>query len=357
MENRTNYFFISSPLHFFIACNLAIVMEKDTNIAVIIARNRNVSNLYGAVAEKLGDIFDSAHVLLADPSKKRAQNMRTAGEKITAFLHNQPADVIFTGNDRRYEFQLAMHRAQKINRNVTGAYMDDGAVSYLGHKSMEKAQHRYFDPILKKLFYGFWWKNSLSTGTSGWIDEAYLAFPQFAHPLLQKKRIHRIDHAVFLSEKFRKIVMLCLEEHPGLFSAISRYKVIVSLPGEPSYLHQPEVLASLNSLLRQNFAVEEIAVKAHPRSTQLNLLQEKFPGLTMIDSQLGMELLLPLLQENCLLIGDVASTLLTAKWLRPDLQSVALQYTQTVSPDLDNLFRQLEIPVRDIKKLNKEDFN
>jgi hypothetical protein len=123
----TNYFFISSPLHFFIACNLAISMKGSQNIAVIIARNKNVSHLYGSLAQKLGEIFDSAHVLLADPTKNRLQNMRAAGAKITMFLSEHPADAIFTGIDRRYEFQFAMHRAKKINNNVTGAYMDDGA--------------------------------------------------------------------------------------------------------------------------------------------------------------------------------------------------------------------------------------
>ena len=125
-------------------------------------------------------------------------------------------DRIFTGSDRRMEFQFAMYQARKANDQVEGIYIDDGTVSYLGHKSIHSIFHKYIDPLLKKLIYGSWWKNALTTGSSAWISTAYLAVPQDAHPLLKNKQLIALDQNIFVSKEFLQVNAFLIEKYHEL---------------------------------------------------------------------------------------------------------------------------------------------
>jgi hypothetical protein len=91
-----------------------------------------------------------------------------------------------------------------------------------------------------------------------------------------------------------------------------------------------------------HFSAEEIAVKAHPRSKEDDIVASLFFGALQIKKYIGMEMLMPQLKENVLIIGDQSTALLTAKWLRPELHILTLSKENT-NPKLSELFKLLGI--------------
>jgi hypothetical protein len=340
----TDYFFISSPLHFLIAANISIQNPQNRATAVIISRAKKTATRYRIAAERNPKVFNRT-ITLTDGVDKRS-NMRSALYKRLKAEFSQPMKCrIFTGNDRRIEFQYAIYTATKTNRHVEGIYMDEGAVTYVGHKSLHRFGHRYIDPLFRKLFYGFWCKNAITTGTSPWVSSAYVAFPDLVHPLLQHKHLVAIDPAPFKSQTFKDIASAMLDQNSDYGSLLSGIRLVMTLPHEGSYIAHPEMYQAISSHLLTHFQPSEIAIKAHPRITNHEILQQMFPGTTILDNTIGMEVLLALLDDRCIVAGDISSTLLTTKWIRPNLPVVALIAGASPSGTLIQLYTALNIPM------------
>ncbi len=74
-----------------------------------------------------------------------------------------------------------------------------------------------------------------------------------------------------------------------------------------------------------------------------DLLARMFPGATVLDNRVGMEMLLPSLDDGCIVAGDISSTLLTTRWLRPDLTVLALVSDGGAPAAREALYRRLKI--------------
>jgi hypothetical protein len=315
----TNLYFISSPLHFLVASNLAVQNANHRNIAVLISKQQALADSLKNACASVSGIFDQVHLLGPAIGNKSKRDIRKQSESLLKEYGR--IDKIFTGNDRRYEFQYMMHIASIKNEEVCGIYIDDGAISYLGHKSINNIAHRYIDPLLKIIANGAWWRNSLTVGASSWIDEAYLAFPQHAHPLLQSKRLHQIDPDIFSKDIFSELMTALLGPNGVDIVALRELKVIVTLPHEDLCKHSQKELEGLYQGLREKFSPDQISVKAHPRSMDDEFLTTVFPDAKVLNKSIGFEFMLPVFAKDAIILGDVSSTLLTARWLRPDLSA------------------------------------
>lgn len=341
----TNYFFISSPLHFCLAANIALQNRTHRNVALIMTRDRLAGDAYVSAIMKHPQIFESV-ISLSRTADGEGGLDKKERQQLLRELFSKTHDMrVFTGNDRRYEFQYAMYIATRSNSHVEGVYLDDGAVTYVGHKSLDKLQHRYVDPLAKKLFRGWWWKNSLTTGASAWIDSAYVAFPEEVHPLLKRKQLNKIDAGLFKSCEFTSLASELIADSELLKKHFANIRVVLTLPVESAFLDKRDVYSEVYRNLLGFFKNSEVAVKAHPRSKNLELLEELFPGALLLDRRVGMEFLLPLLDDECLVIGDISTALLTSKWLRPDLSALALEVFGTVPEALMSLYDKLDIEI------------
>ena len=346
-----DYFFISSPLHFLIAANIAIQNPQSRRVAVLISKTRGSGARYRVAAGKTPEIFSQVMDLSDAVSQGRGTRSSVFGMLKDEF--SQPVAMrLFTGNDRRMEFQYAMHIASRAGRQIEGIYMDEGAVTYVGHKSMHSIQHRYIDPFFKKLFYGFWYRNAMTTGTSAWVRSAYVAFPELVHPLLKRKRLVAIDAAPFKTPLFRALVSAMLAEAGCNADMLQGLRLVLTLPHEGSYIRRPEMYQALSRCLREHYEPSAMAIKPHPRITNHHILEQMFPGMTLLDSRIGMEMLLPLLNDGCIVAGDISSTLLTTRWLRPDLQVLALSSGEAAPAAMASLYRQLQIPMLAVGQLD-----
>lgn len=339
-----NYFFISSPLHFFIATNLALSHAGDTNIAIFISKNENIAKQYAKATQHFKKIFQQTYDLTINDDQFKFKKRKLRFTEIENLILSRLPDRIFTGSDRRMEFQFAMHKARELNPNVEGIYTDDGTVSYLGHKSINSVFHKYIDPMLKKLVYGFWWKSALTTGNSSWISKAYLAVPKDAHPLLKAKKLIALDQDVFASDKFLAVNEFLIEKYDEINEInFSKIKAVLCLPNESFYLKNNQFLQQIKKTINKHFQPAEIAIKAHPKSKDMALLAQVFPKSISLPNTLGMELLLPKLSNDTSIIGDVSTALLTAKWLKPKVTVQAFEVNSDISKNLKELFNSLGI--------------
>lgn len=339
-----NYFFISSPLHFFIATNLAISHKADTNIALFISKNEKTAKQYAKATKHFSDIFQDTYDLTINDDQQKFRQRKLRFEQIEQVIASTPPDRIFTGSDRRMEFQFAMYQARRLNSEVEGIYIDDGTVSYLGHKSINSVFHKYIDPTLKKLVYGSWWQNALTTGSSNWVSKAYLAVPKDAHPLLQNKQLIALDQEVFSSNEFFEVNDFLIAKYDELNTIdFPKIKAVLCLPNESFYLKNTAFLQQIRKTILNHFQADEIAIKAHPKSKDMALLAQVFPKSISLPNTLGMELLLPKLSDNTSIIGDVSTALLTAKWLKPKVTVQAFEVNSDISKNLKNLFNSLGI--------------
>ncbi|WP_300426117.1 hypothetical protein [uncultured Thalassolituus sp.] len=233
---------------------------------------------------------------------------------------------LYTGNDRRIEFQWLMAH---LPSTVKGHYIDDGTYSYIGRNT------RWFsdgivDNLLKKLTYGFWWKQPETIGASDWIQMAHLAFPEHAVPQLQKKVILQIpDH--LSNPAFTSLGA----DYSDTLSEAAKLDALIILPHE-----SVRSVTIEQRLLQEGSKYERCGIKRHPRS------ESGLPGdtthITEISARVPFELLLSGLKPECCVIGDVSSALLTARWLRPRLQVICLAEQ---SNSLTDLMRKIGIEV------------
>ncbi len=341
-----DFFFISSPLHLLMAANIAIQHPKHQQTAIIISKNRQSGARLRVTLERGPALFSNVVDLSAACLLRRSRSQMSRFQHLRKIFCEPMEARLFTGNDRRMEFQYAMHLVSAKNPRTKGIYLDEGAVTYIGHKSMHRLQHRWIDPFFKKLFYGRCYKPAVTTGSSAWISRIYAAFPDAVHPLLKQKEIVAIDPAPFRTETFKKLALSMLKDNREIEETLRGIKMVLTLPHEASYLKDLRRYRKMAKQLGRYMNPSQIAVKPHPRITNKMVLHELFPGMSLLEHRIGMEALLPLLDADCIVAGDISSTLLTARWLRPELNVVAITHKKALSAEMMHLYQDvLNIPV------------
>lgn len=276
----------------------------------------------------------------------KRQQRQSAFNKITSLLERIKPDKIYTGNDRRIEFQYAMHHSRKLNKASLGVYLDDGTYSYLGRET-HWLKDKLIDNLVKKLTYGRWWQQPSTIGASNWINQAILAFPKSAVPEIQEKSCFALPENLQRPE-FVKLAQHCLHDIDFPLSALSYLDALLLLPH--SSVAKDRTKQKLSYWLNEHG--DKIAFKHHPRTALLDKQGDKeewlIPQKAMqVPAGIPMEVLLPLIQPTCLLAGDVSTALLTAKWLRPELDVTAFS-TPDTSPQWLDLLNLLKIKVESV---------
>ena len=278
--------------------------------------------------------------------KGKRQQRLSSFKIITQFIDQIKPDIIYTGNDRRIEFQFAMHQARKSNKHSIGTYLDDGTYSYLG-RATHWLKDKVIDNLVKKLSYGLWWRQPSTIGASNWIDRAILAFPESAIDALKVKFCTSLPKNLDRDE-FKTLAELCLNVFNYPAKQIENINSLIMLPHES--VATDKIKKHLGYwLLSQG---DRISFKHHPRTDGCNAVSDKeawfIPGKAeQVPAGIPMEVLLPLIQSNCHIAGDVSTALLTTKWLRPEL-NVTVFVTADTSTQWIQLLNLLDIQIETI---------
>ncbi|HXH00719.1 MAG TPA: hypothetical protein VNI56_00805, partial [Xanthomonadaceae bacterium] len=98
---------------------------------------------------------------------------------------------VWVGNDRKVETQYALHLASTRMGAAVGRYLDDGLYTYLGDVRQRPLVRR-IDWLVKRLTYGAWWQRAEQAGTTSWIGQAWLAYPDLAPAAYAGKQRHAL---------------------------------------------------------------------------------------------------------------------------------------------------------------------
>ncbi len=320
----------STPLNVLIAVAHATAFSEEQISQVVLIDQKSLDdNVYfNALNHWQDSPFESVDLTLGqakgwDKVTERKGNFA----KLAGLVNRFKPGVIAVGSDRRVEFQYVMHICQLKPSATEGWYLDDGLYSYAGRP------YKWFkDAInsgLKKMSYGLWWQEPKTVGASNWIDQAWLFQPKHAVAALQAKQCHVIDPEWFTSDQVKglsKAILSDYQVNDSVLQTLQSVGVFLLIP-HPNNIkkmtgYEKRIFKFLAFLKQQGISV---AVKYHPRTPQADPLKlVKEYNALLLPSGLAFEFILPFLKGQSHVIGDVGTALLTAQWLRPDLQITAV---------------------------------
>lgn len=355
----TVFSLVSTPLHLYISANLACSEPDNTHHLLFIDQDSIKDNLYlSAVNQWQESPFETCSIFpgrIKNPLQKISSRKQTF-KQLEALIKEHQPDEIRVGNDRRIEFQYAMHIARKIKTGVVGSYMDEGTYTYIGRDASASFSDRYIDNLIKKITYGFWWKNPPTIGGSGWINKVYAAFPDLVHPQLQHKKLIAISPDVFKTTALYKLSEILCQLSSINAEVVTKAKAIYFLPHESVYQQDQQYKNHLNKLLQEIvLRFGQIAVKYHPRQTiydELGLFGT--PGIQEIPNKANFESLLPLIDPNTTIIGDMSSVLLLSKWFNPKTNIIAIKNKESkIANKLKPIYEALNISIAPPEAINQ----
>lgn len=308
--------------HFFIGLGLAMTDKSSSYHLIFINQkfNDNRNPIFQAVS-RLVKPFSSVICLPLNVSGtfNKYRNRKLIFKVLRDIVGQLKPVEIATGNDRRIEYQYAMHIAKnKLKLNVKGAYLDNGIGSYINFHKLEFGKYlarRWLDVPLKKIVYGNWYTRMQRYGGSDWTDICYLTHPKYAPSRLAKKDCRKIEMDIYKNDK-ENIILNLLKElgltHANLDASES---ILLVLPKKPV---MELIYGSIENaeLLIKGICegYNNIYVKYHPADLGdvLNLSEQA----TLLPSQIPVELLFINMSFNRVL-GDGSTAILSAKWMLP----------------------------------------
>jgi len=323
-------FFASTPLHIILSAAVALTEQARCEL-VCIDQPPGSRNPYLALLDKWPH---NPFACMLQLDRHTSFFSKLAVRK-TNFAHLRKVvdrlkpQRVFTGSDRRVEFQYAIARAKRAGK-VTGVYLDEGTFSYISRSASRSIGDRYVDNCMKKLVYGTWWRNPPTTGASLWIDECRLFFPDKANAWLRRKPTKGLDPQLLLNATMQEFFARIIATQKLDSDKLSRVTHLLTLPHH-SLAGAVNDYAMLVDRLQRKGA--KVLVKYHPRSNASDYrgLDREHPWYR-ITGPLLFEALLASLPKTIMLIGDLSSTLLVARWLNPKMRIVAIEDPQTATP-------------------------
>ena len=165
---------------------------------------------------------------------------------------------------------------------------------------------------------------------------------------LKNKIITRLDHNAFTSAAMLQLSADILMLYKFNSDKLADLDALFTLPHESLFINNPgyrdQVLEQIADLKSKGL---QVAVKYHPRNSDPDALNLLPAGIELIPAGISFEAILPLLPKTTHIIGDLSSTLLIARWLRPELKVTSI-YTGDGNPEFNKLFRALNITLKKV---------
>lgn len=312
-----HFYFASTPLHVFLSSAIALTRPNDQHILLMIDQPEVDNNLYFTGVQRWASSpFEASHIFEGRVKglRKKIQSRKRIFAQIKALIEQYNPKFLYTGNDRRIEFQYGMSQAN----DAVGCYIDEGTFTYVGRKASSQMGDAIFDNIGKKLTYGFFWKNPPTIGGSAWVRDVYVAFPDLIYQGLKHKNIIHLEPEWLQNDALRQFSdgILSLQSYSP--DALSGLAMLIALPHESLLVDSVSSWQSIITKLQASSA--KVAVKYHPRDLHTDVLNLSTQNhLIEIPRKINFESLIPHIPEDCVIIGDFSSVLINAKWLKPSL--------------------------------------
>ena len=342
------FYLVSTPLHLFLSSAIALQRTDTRHVLVFIDQADTETNFYFQQIKQWKESpFEDIYIFpgrIKGLLAKRASRKATF-RKLKILISRFKPSEIYTGNDRRIEFQYSMHKSQEYG-GANGNYIDEGTFTYLGRPPSLGISDMLIDSLIKKMVYGFWWENPKTIGGSNWIAKVYAAFPKLIHPLLHDKSVIEIDPKWVQAKEIQGLSLGMLSTQNISTEKLHDIDVLIALPHESiieaNKNYQKSLMILIDSLATTN---KRIAIKYHPRDTaadSLNLQENN--ACDLLPKQVNFEALLLALNPKATIIGDFSSVLLNARWLSPGMSVYAIKNSESsVNKSFLELYQALEV--------------
>lgn len=311
--------------HFFIGLGLALKDKShDYHLVFINQKYNDHRNPIYQACLKMMKPFASVSCLPLNVSG--ASNKLKTRKKIFSILEEllvslKPVEIA-TGNDRRIEYQYAMHYSRKkLKLDVKGAYLDNGIGSYINFQKLEYGKllaRKWLDVPVKKLVYGTWYTRMQPYGGSAYTDTCYLTHPQYASDRLKKRKIIKVGVDLYQGDS--EDVIYELLDTLGLkdTALMSDKSILLVLPKSPVMkLIYGSIENAEKTIKGLCTDYQNIFVKYHP--ADLGDVLDFTGDANILPNQVPVELLFTILNFNKV-VGDGSTAILAAKWMLPDAE-------------------------------------
>lgn len=357
---NNDLYLASTPLH--ILNSVAIASSRkasEAHLILIDQADAKTNPYYQLLINWKSSPFRTVHIFPGRIKglRQRLSSRKRVFQQITEIISDLNPGCIFTGNDRRIEFQYAMHCQEKINRRcAVGVYMDEGTYTYIGREASLSISDKYIDNTVKKLIYGFWWENPATIGASSWIKEIYAAYPSEVHDLLTSKTCHSLQPCYTSNPVIESFCSELVSKFNTDIREIRSLDAVLTLPHESIIEGISNYKQSMETALEQLLnAGMRVGVKHHPRNiTEDILTRSDNKNIYIMPEELPFEATLPLLHD-CIIVGDVSSALINARWLKPG--SKILSITNPLNPFSDAfeaLFHNIGVESLEVTELDNK---
>lgn len=337
MKKVRAYYLVSTPLHLLVSLAVALSRQDEEEAKLFFVAQETDSHRMDFFRASMRAWTDSPFV---DTTAFFRPNGRGWGKvasrkRLFADLKSEAnafkPERVYVGNDRHLEFQWIMHQCREAGAETgvetKGIYLDEGLYTYVGRKASERFSDRVVDDWLKKLFYGFWWQTPSTIGSSGWVNEIIVAYPNWVTAQLKAKPTSPLQTSWFDHPQMQEITQAWLKFFAIKRTQLERCQLVLTLP-EASDMRQVvgyelEARELLSRLSRSGW---KVAVKYHPKDMGDDLLSVlTLPGVFEIPANAPFEVILPSLPENCFVLGDMSTTVLTTRLFRPSVKVMVMQ--------------------------------
>ncbi|MBN2689536.1 MAG: hypothetical protein JXR42_02890 [Gammaproteobacteria bacterium] len=342
----------STPLNLLVSVAHATAYnnEQDAQLVLIDQKSLNKNPYFSALKEWGESPFEQVDIL---PGKAKGLHKlaerKVNFSKLVNIAQSFKPNVIAVGSDRRVEFQFLMQYCRHKIGQVSGWYMDDGLYSYAGRPYKRIKDN--VNGVLKKLVYGLWWQEPPTIGASSWVEQAWLFSPIHAISALQQKKIALIKPEWFDQRQvanFSERVLLQFGLDQAVKESIQSVDLFLLIP-HPNNIekmtgYEKRIELFLTALSQLGL---KVAIKYHPRSQGKDTLNlaERY-GAYVLPNNLAFEFVLPLINRRAFIVGDVSTVLMTARWLRPDVTTLAvLAEHDEFAQRFKSIISSFEIPV------------
>ena len=215
-----------------------------------------------------------------------------------------------------------------MDASCRGIYVEDGISAY-DYTYQNTHIRNLPKEWLRTLRYFPWWRPCTLPGTSGWLGEGYVAFPDLVMDKFKRMGLRELPRSAFLGDDIRQLARLMADAFDVDTQALASAQLLVAVTNSKWGRLLPGYQETMRSLCETLLAAgKRVAVKPHPREQEPDPLGlGKHPNLYRVSSQAMFEILV-LLAENpeLVVIGDASTSLVSTRWLRPEVNVIALRH-------------------------------
>jgi hypothetical protein len=222
--------------------------------------------------------------------------------------------------------QGALHFAKQINPAARGVYVEDGSGAYLPDDNYTIAETRKRRLFRRLLIDSPWFEPVLVHGTTRWIDECVILFPDLRAPGATQRPAREPPRDALTDPEFVRWNGDLLSRYGANVGSLADVGCVLPVPaatGRENVAAWKRIVDLASEAMRRQGL--RTAVKYHPREFLTDYLDVAArPDIVILPQRTSMEnVVLQLLPHLRCMIGDTSSCLLSAKWMSPAANVIA----------------------------------